>query len=82
MTSRQGALDTLAYLAAELGVLDAVDCIEVEREREGIPDVLLLRTLAVLPFVEALGVSAAADMLFEDAAILLQLGYSALPRHR
>jgi len=78
VTSRQGALDTLAYLAAELGVLDAVACLEVEREREGIPDGLLLRTLAVLPFVEALGVSAAADMLFEDAAILLQLGYTAL----
>lgn len=78
VTSRQGALDTLAYLAAELGVLEAVECIEVERKRDGIPDELLLRTLVVLPFVEALGVSAAVDMLFEDAAILLQLGYTAL----
>jgi hypothetical protein len=36
---------------------------------------LLLRTLAVLPFVEALGLSAAAGQLFKDAAILLRLGY-------
>src|SRR5205809_5789650 len=48
------------------------------RQRDGIPDDLLLRTLAVLPFVDALGLSAAADTLFEDAAILLQLGYTAL----
>jgi hypothetical protein len=31
-----------------------------------------------LPFIEAMGLSAAADSLFEDAAILLQLGYTAL----
>lgn len=43
VTSRQGALDALAHLAAELGVLEAVKCIEVERKREGIPDELLLR---------------------------------------
>jgi hypothetical protein len=78
VTSRQSALDTLAHLAYELGVLDAASVMTVTREREGIPDDLLLRTLVVLPFVEALGLSAAADMLFEDAAILLQLGYTAL----
>ena len=33
---------------------------------------LVLAYGVVLPFVEALGLSAAADMLFEDAAILLQ----------
>jgi hypothetical protein len=78
MTSRESALDTLAHLAAEVGVLEAVAVIEIERERSGIPDELLLRTLAVLPFVEAIGLSAAANTLFEDAAILLQLGYTAL----
>jgi hypothetical protein len=78
LTSREGALDALAHLASELEVLEAVKLIQVEREREGIPDELLLRTLAVLPFVEALSLSAAANTLFEDAAVLLQLGYTAV----
>ena len=78
LASREGALDALAHLAWELETLEAVKLIEVEREREGIPDELLLRTLAVLPFVEALSLSAAANTLFEDAAVLLQLGYTAL----
>lgn len=78
LTSREGALDTLAHLAWELEVLEAVELIQVEREREGVPDQLLLRTLAVLPFVEAMSLSAAANTLFEDAAVLLQLGYTAI----
>ena len=78
LTSREGALDALAHLAWELEVLEAVELIQVEREREGIPDQLLLRTLAILPFVEALSLSAAANTLFEDAAVLLQLGYTAI----
>ena len=75
-TSSQGALDELAHLTAELGVWEALDVIQVQRERQGIPDHLLLRTLTVLPFIEAVGLSAAAETLFQDAAILLQLGYS------
>jgi len=78
LTSKEGALDALAQVAWELGVLEAVKLITVKREREGIPDELLLRTLAVLPFVEALGLSAAAETLFEAAAVLLQLGYTAV----
>lgn len=78
LTSKEGALDALAHVAWELGVLEAVKLITVEREREGIPDELLLRTLAVLPFVEAFGLSTAAETLFEDAAVLLQLGYTAV----
>ena len=72
----QGALDELAHLSAELGVWDALKVIQIHREREGIPDELLLRTLTVLPFIEAMGLSAAAETLFQDAAILLQLGYA------
>jgi hypothetical protein len=75
-TTSQGALDELAHLTAALGVWDALAVIQVHREREGIPDDLLLRTLTVLPFIEAVGLSAAAETLFQDAAILLQLGYS------
>jgi hypothetical protein len=78
LTSKEGALDALAHLAWELGILEAVNLLRVKRERDGIPDELLLRTLAVLPFVEAIGLSAAADTLFEDAAVLLQLGYTAV----
>ena len=78
LTSKEGALDALAHLAYELEVLEAVKLIEVERERAGISDELLLRTLAVLPFVEAMSLSAAANTLFEDAAVLLQLGYTAV----
>jgi len=78
LTTREGALDALAQLACELEVLDAVKLIAVERERAGVPDELALRTLAVLPFVEAMSLSAAANTLFEDAGVLLQLGYTAV----
>lgn len=83
-TSSQGALDELVYLAIEMGVFEALEVIQVKRERAGIPDELLLRALAVLPFVEAMvrqahhaiGLSAATGCLFQDAAILLQIGFS------
>ena len=78
LTSGEGALDALAQLACELEVFEAVELIEVERERSGVPDELALRTLAVLPFVEAMSLSAAANTLFEDAGVLLQLGYTAV----
>ena len=78
LTSKEGALDALAYVAYELGVLDAAAAIQVNRKRDGIPDELLLRTLAVLPFIEAMSLSVAAQTLFEDAAVLLQLGYTAI----
>lgn len=78
LNSKEGALDALAYVAYELGVLDAAAATQVYRERNGIPDELLLRTLAVLPFVEAMSLSAAAAALFQDAAVLLQSEYTAL----
>jgi hypothetical protein len=59
-------------------VPDAVSLLEIEREREGIPDELLLRAACLLPFVDAAGLSAASESLFADAAILLQIGYTAL----
>jgi len=75
-TSAEGPLDRLVHLAIEMGVFQALEAIKISRERKGIPDELLLRTLAVLPFVEAIGLSAAAGRLFQDAAILIRLGYS------
>jgi hypothetical protein len=78
LTSKEGALDALAHVAWELGVLEAVALIAVRRGGEGIPGELLLRTIAVLPFVEGVRLSAAAETLFEDAAVPLQLDYTAL----
>lgn len=75
-TSSQGALDELVHLTLELGVFEALEVIEVDRQRAGIPDELLLRVLAVLPFVEAIGLSASAGLLLADAAILLRLGFT------
>lgn len=75
-TTSQGALDELVHLAVELGVWEALKVIKVHRQRNGIPDHLLLRTLSVLPFVEAIGLSAGGETLFQDAAILMQLGYT------
>jgi hypothetical protein len=75
-TSSRGALDQLVHLAIELGVFEALEVIEVHRERAGIPDELLLRVLAILPFVEAIGLSAAGGYLLRDAAILLQIGFT------
>lgn len=75
-TSGQSAVDELVHLSIELGVFEALRLIRVLRERQGIPDELLLRALAVLPFVEALGLSSAAGELVKDAALLLEIGYS------
>ena len=75
-TSGQGPLDALAHVATQMGVLAATEELEVERERDGIPDRLSLNTLAVLPFVEADSFREAAGSLFADAAILLQLGFT------
>jgi hypothetical protein len=75
-TSSQGALDELVHLAIELGVFEALEVLEVQRQRAGIPDALLLRVLAILPFVEAIGLSAAGGYLLQDAATLLQIGFT------
>ena len=42
VTTGQSELDGLAHLAAELGILEAVQLLTVKRERAGIPDELLL----------------------------------------
>ena len=67
-------LDELVALHEELGVLAALEEIESTRERAGIPAVLLLRTLATLPFVDEASLSGAAGALFREPAILLQVG--------
>ena len=63
-------------LHIELGVFEALDRLPVRRERAGIDDALLLRTLAVLPFLAEPGLDPSARLLFQEPAILLRLGWA------
>jgi hypothetical protein len=71
-----GPLDELVALHLELGIGEALDELEVQRTRAGVPDPLLLRTLATLPFVREASLSGAAGALFREPALLLQLGWA------
>jgi predicted RNA binding protein YcfA (HicA-like mRNA interferase family) len=75
-TMASGPLDELVAFHQELGILAIVDELEVQRERAGVPDPLLLRTLATLPFVEGASLSAGSEVLFREPAVLLQLGWT------
>jgi len=76
-TAAMGSLDELGHLAAELDVFAAAtEDIKVNRERRGIPDDLLLRTLVMLPFIDAASFPEASTRLFGDPALLYQLGYA------
>ena len=76
--SASGALDELVALSAELETFRMLDELDVPRERQGIPDSLLLHTLAVLPFLADGSLVGSAQSLFSDPAILVQLGYAAV----
>jgi hypothetical protein len=71
-------LDELVALHEELGILAAVERLPVNRARGGVPDDLLLRTAAVLPFLDTPSLQTAAGQLFGEPAILLRLGWSPL----
>ena len=71
-----GALEELVALSVELKTFEMLDALSVHRQREGIADLLLLHTLAVLPFLAAGSLDGSARSLFAEPAILLQLGYS------
>ncbi len=74
-TMASGPLDELVALHEELGIFGIVEQLEVQRKRAGVADELLLRTLATLPFVEQASLSGAAEVLFREPAVLLQLGW-------
>jgi len=76
MTTATGPLDALVALHDELGVLAALEELELDRHRPGLDDRLLLRTLAALPFVGNTGFGSVAQVLFREPALLLQLGWS------
>jgi hypothetical protein len=75
-TTAVGPLDELVALHEELGAFAALADVPSGRARTGLDDALLLRTLAVLPFVGNTGLRGVTDQLFRDPAILLQLGWS------
>src|SRR5579864_551210 len=75
-TMASGPLDELVALHQDLGILAILDEVEVQRERAGVPDEVLLRTLATLPFVEQASLSGASEVLFREPAVLLQLGWA------
>jgi hypothetical protein len=75
-TMASGPLDELVALHEELGIFAILDEMEVQRTRTAIPDELLLRTLATLPFVEQASLSGGSSVLFREPAVLLQLGWA------
>src|SRR4051812_6022296 len=75
-TMASGPLDELIALHIELGVFDALDRLPVDRQRAGLDDALLFRTLAALPFLPEPGLDPSARLLFREPAILLQLGWA------
>jgi hypothetical protein len=75
-TMASGPLDELVALHQDLGIFAILDELEVQRERAGVPDDLLLRTLATLPFVDQASLSGASEVLFREPAVLLQLGWA------
>src|SRR5437899_5447605 len=75
-TIASGPLDELVALHEELGIFGVLDAVEARRARAGIPDELLLRTLATLPFVEQASLNGASEVLFREPAVLLQLGWA------
>src|SRR3989440_1474571 len=75
-TMASGPLDELVALHEELGIFGILDAVKARRARAGVPDELLLRTLATLPFVEQASLSGASEVVFREPAVLLQLGWA------
>ena len=75
-TMASGPLDELVALHQDLGIFTILEELEVQRTRAGVPDELLLRTLATLPFVEQASLSGASEVQFREPAVLLQLGWA------
>jgi hypothetical protein len=75
-TLASGPLDDWVALHIELGLFQALDPLPALRQRQGLDDPLWFRTLATLPFLEPPGLDPAARLLFQEPAILLQLGWT------
>jgi len=77
-TMASGPFDALVGLHEPLGIFEILDGLPTTRQRAGIDDELLLRTLATLPFVDQGSFSGAAGQLFGEPAVLLHLGFTPL----
>src|SRR5437588_6514015 len=75
-TMASGPLDELIALHEELGIFAILEEVDGKPKRAGVPDALLHRPLATLPFVEQASLSGAAEVLFREPAVLLQLGWA------
>src|SRR5207244_10000963 len=75
-TMASGPLDELVALHEELGIFAILEEVEVQRERAGVSDELLLRTLATLPFVDQASLSGVSEVLFREPAVLLHMGWA------
>src|SRR5437660_11062785 len=75
-TMASGPLDELVALHEELGIFAILEEVEAQRKRAGIPDELLLRTLATLTFVEQASLSGATEVLFREPAVLFHLAWA------
>src|SRR2546428_14127014 len=73
-TMASGPLDELVALHEELGIFAILEEVEVQRERAGVSDELLLRTLATLPFVDQASLSGGSSVLFREPAVVMRLG--------
>src|SRR3989304_2723930 len=72
--SRDGALDALGQLACELEGFEAIELIEVERERAGVPDELEERQFFLRMSVAFSLTEDSAWAGSRGAGVLLQLG--------
>src|SRR5579884_3253517 len=75
-TMARGPLHELVALHEELGIFAILEELEVQRARAGVPDELLLRMLATLPFVEQASLSGGSEVLFREPAVLGPLGWA------
>ena len=75
-TTAVGPLDALVAVHEELGMMTVVEGLANGRQRRGIADDLLMRTVAVLPFVGNGGFGSTAAVLLGEAALLLRVGWS------
>jgi hypothetical protein len=75
-TTAIGPLDEVLALHDELGAFEAVSGRETGRERAGIDDDRLLRTVASLPFVGNQGLGGQASVLLREPALLMRLGWA------
>ena len=76
MPTAVGPLDELVALHDELGAFAALGALDTCRARAGLAEELLLRTVAVLPFLGNGGCRPLADALLREPAVLLRLGWS------